>query len=54
VSDSLSVYRNGRPDVSFAQRHGTFSFEKIMADDPPRSPDRVTPPPAPPVSIRAG
>lgn len=31
VSDSLSVYRNGRPDVSFAERHGTFCFEKIMA-----------------------
>lgn len=54
LSDSLSVYRNGRPDVSFAQSHGTFCFEKIMADHPPASPDSVTAPPAPPVSIRAG
>jgi len=50
LSDSLSVYRNGRPQVSFAQRHGTFSFEKIMADHPSSSSNLVTPPPAPPVS----
>ncbi len=53
VSDSLSVYRNGRPQVSFAERHGSFSFEKIMADQAPTSQDSVTPPPAPPVPIGA-
>ena len=47
LSDSLSIYRNGRPHVSFAQKHGTFRFEKIMADDQPTS--SVPVPPAPPV-----
>ncbi|MFB6148415.1 MAG: hypothetical protein ABEJ48_02010 [Halobacteriales archaeon] len=54
LSDSLSVYRNGRPQVSFAQRHGTFSFEKIMADQSSTPSNPVTAPPAPPVSIAAG
>jgi hypothetical protein len=50
LQDSLAVYRNGQPQVSFAQRHGTFRFEKIMANRPSAPPDPVTALPAPPVS----
>lgn len=50
LQDSLAVYRNGQPHVSFAQRHGTFCFEKIMADRSSVLPDPVTALPAPPVS----
>lgn len=49
LSDSVYTYRNGRPEVSFAHLHGTFSFEKIMQSEsnmPHKSP---THPPAPPV-----
>ena len=53
LSDSLSVYRNGRPCVSFAEKHGTFGFEEIMADNPPTSPDSITAPPAPAVPTEA-
>lgn len=36
LSDSLLVYRNGRPCVSFAEKYGKFGFEEIMADNPLR------------------
>ena len=36
----------------FAERHGTFRFEDIMADQSPSISDSVTPP-APPVPITA-
>jgi len=53
VSDSLFVHRNGRPQVSFTKRHGSFSFEKIMADQAPVSQDSATPLPAPAMPIEA-
>jgi hypothetical protein len=49
LSDSLYTYRNGQPEVSFAQRHGTFSFEEIMQQETGLYHDRSVHPPAPPV-----
>ena len=49
LNDSLSVYSNGHPAASFAHRHGSFSFQKIMGEGSVQSPDPVSHPPLPPV-----
>jgi hypothetical protein len=52
LNDSLAVYSNGHPAASFAHRHGSCSFEKIMGRGS-SPPDPASHPPMPPVQTVA-